>query len=77
MVHFTKDSFVVTIPALNPFDSYQILQKSLADVMALLFANKDSISDNDPIYYLADFMSTLSKIEQKQGFKIDQFVQEL
>ena len=77
MVHFTKDSYVITIPELEPFDGYQRLQKSLADVMASLFANKDSVPDNDPIYYLADFMSNLSQIEQKQCFKINEFVQEL
>ncbi|MEA5460073.1 hypothetical protein VB796_13540 [Arcicella sp. LKC2W] len=77
MVHFTKDGFVITVSALNPFCDYQTLQKGLADVMTLVFANRDSIPSNEPIYCLADFMSTLSEIEQKQSYEIDKLVQKL
>lgn len=77
MVHFTKDSFVITISESDPFDSYKRLQKCLSDCLMLIFAENESIPNNEIIYYLSLFMSNLSEIESKQCFKIDKFVQQL
>jgi hypothetical protein len=77
MVHFTKDSYVITVSELEPFESYRLLQQSLATALMLIFAQRDCVPDNDPIYHLAQLMYNLSEVEQKQCCKIDKFVREL
>ncbi len=77
MVHFTKDGYVITVSELEPFTGYKLLQKSLADVLCLVFANKDSIPCNDAIFYVSQFMGSLAEVEKNQSYELDNFVQKL
>lgn len=75
MVHFTKDSFVITIPADRPFEQLLALQCSLAETNGFLVRS----AYNDPLQ-IGNFlpiellMMELSKIDPKQEWQFDYFI---
>ena len=65
MVHFTKDSFVITIPMSEPLTGYLNLQGSLASVLMLIFAEQ-STPNPDIIWQVANLMGSLSEFDETQ-----------
>jgi hypothetical protein len=75
MVHFTKDSFVITIPADRPFQELLSLQCSLAETNGFLVRS----AYNDPLQIgnflpIEILMMELSKIDPKQEWQFDHFI---
>jgi hypothetical protein len=75
MVHFTEDSYVITIPTKRPFQDLLALQCSLAETNGFLVRS----AYNDPLQIgnflpIEILMMELSKLDPKQEWQFDYFI---
>lgn len=63
MVSFTKDSIIIKVESQQPFEDWQMINKSLSDLLILIMSNKDfPIHDYESFWFIA-IKSALSELD--------------
>ncbi|MEA5139834.1 hypothetical protein [Arcicella rigui] len=64
MVHFTKDSIVITIKSVeNPFRDWQMMNQTFSELLMVMLSNKDIPINDYETFWFVLLKSALSELD--------------